>query len=286
MIRMTETTDIEISEVSSRVTLAHYEEFYKLNAAAVALDNFIVVIDPMHYPSQGRKFREYLETKYNLPVKYLFITHYHGDHVFGMSAFKGVEVIGTECLSENMKERIENHWTQETLDEWKEKNPGLVDEIDAFEFWLPDTTFKDSYTIKDGVLRLELHRSGGHSGCSAFAYFPSEKILFAGDEIAAMEWPYISDETGNPDDYFSALEHMMTLEIDRVIPGHGPIVGKDHIEEYLIFIRKLKKLVKEAVDEDRQPESIEVPDFYKPTVDWQIEKALEFMHKFYSEKSE
>ena len=93
------TTEIEIQEVSSRVTLAHYEEFFKLNAAAVALDNFIVVIDPMYYPSQGRKFRKYLEKKYNLPVKYLFITHYHGDHVFGMSAFKGVEVIGTDCLS-------------------------------------------------------------------------------------------------------------------------------------------------------------------------------------------
>ena len=110
------TTDIKISEVTPRVTLAYYEEFYKLNAAAVALDNFIVVIDPMYYPSQGRIFREFLETKYRLPVKYLFITHYHGDHVFGMSAFKGVEVIGTDCLSVQMKKRIENQWTQEALD--------------------------------------------------------------------------------------------------------------------------------------------------------------------------
>ncbi len=99
-----------------------------------------------------------------------------------------------------------------------------------------------------------------------------------------MEWPYISDETGNPDDYILALEHMMKLEIETVIPGHGPIVGKDHIEEYLIYIRKLKKLVIEAVEEERQAESIEVPNFYKPTVDWQIEKALEFMYKFYSRK--
>jgi cyclase len=83
--------------------------------------------------------------------------------------------------------------------------------------------------------------SGGHTGCSAFAYFPEEKILFAGDEIATMEWPYISDETGNPDDYISALEQMMNLEIDKVIPGHGPIVGKDHINEYLVFISKLRR---------------------------------------------
>ena len=42
----------------------------------------------------------------------------------------------------------------------------------------------------------------------------------------------------------------------------------------------------DAVEEKRQPESIEVPDFYKPAVEWQIKEALEFMHKFYSEKSE
>ena len=147
---------------------------------------------------------------------------------------------------------------------------------------MPDRTFKDTLVIEDGNLRLELHRSGGHTGCSAFAYFPEEKILFAGDEIAAMEWPYISDETGNPDDYISALEQMMKLEIDKVIPGHGPIVGKDHINEYLIFIRKLKKLVIEAVEEDRQPADIEVPNFYKPSVDWQIGKALKFLYEFYS----
>ncbi|MGY5879656.1 MAG: MBL fold metallo-hydrolase [Candidatus Thorarchaeota archaeon] len=278
------TTEIEINELSSRIVIAHYREFYKLNAAAVVLNNFIVVIDPLYYPSQGRKFREFLETKYNLPVKYLFITHYHGDHVFGMSAFKGVEVVGTDCLSDNMQQRIENQWTQKALDEWKKENPELTDEIDAVEFWLPTTTFKDTHIIEDGDLKLELHRSGGHTGCSAYAYFPEEKILFAGDEIAAMEWPYISDETGNPDDYISALEQMLKLEIDKVIPGHGPIVEKDHINEYLIFIRKLRKLVLDAIEEEREPEISEVPNFYDPTVDWQIEKALKFMHKFYSEK--
>jgi len=280
------TTEIKISEVSPRVTLAHYQEFFKLNAAAIALNNFIVVIDPMYYPSQGKKFREYLENKHNLPVKYLFITHYHGDHVFGMSAFKGVEVIGTNCLSDNLQQRIQNHWTQEALNKWKILNPEIADEIDAVELWLPDTTFEDTFLIKDGDLTLELHRSGGHTGCSAYAYFPEEEILFAGDEIAAKEWPYISDETGNPDDYVSALEKMISLEIDKVIPGHGPIVGKDHLKEYLEFISELKKLVVAAVEKGEQPESIQVPDFYKPAVDWQIEKALEFMHKFYSEKTE
>ncbi|MFW9844881.1 MAG: MBL fold metallo-hydrolase [Candidatus Thorarchaeota archaeon] len=275
------TTDIKIREITSRVTLAYYEEFYKLNAAAIALDNFIVVVDALYYPSQGSKFREYLETKYNLPIRNLFITHYHGDHVLAMSAFRGIEVVGTEWLRESMKRRIENHWTKKAFDNWKIENPELADEIDEIKIWLPDKTFKDFYVIEDGNLRVELYRSGGHTRCSAFAYFPEDKILFAGDEIAAKEWPYISDETGNPDDYISALEQMMKLEVDIVIPGHGPTIGKDHIKEYLSFISKLRDLVIAAVEENRRPEDIEVPDFYEPAVDWQIEKALSFMYNFY-----
>jgi len=57
MSKIGTTANIVISEVSSRVMVAKYSEFYSLNAAAVALNNYIVVIDPRYYPSQGKKFK-------------------------------------------------------------------------------------------------------------------------------------------------------------------------------------------------------------------------------------
>jgi len=277
-------TSISFNRITPNVIVANYKSFYNLNAAAVALNNFIIVIDPLYYPSQGKRFRKHIESEFELPVKYLFITHYHGDHVFGMSAFNDVDVIGTDCLASNMLKKIETQWTQKALDDWKNEDPSLAAEIDAMVFWPPNITFEDSYTIHDDKLTLELKRSGGHTGCSAFAFLPSEKILFAGDDIAAYDWPYISDETGSPDNYIRTLECMLNLDINKVVPGHGVIVDKKLIKEYLDYILKLKHIVIESITKGLTPEEIEVPEFYHPATEWQIPEAMKFMHKFYSDK--
>ena len=115
--------NITIDKVSSRVLVANYPDYFSLNSAAVVLDSFIVVVDTLYYPSQGRRFHEYLETTFNKPVQCLFLTHYHGDHVFGMSAFKGAEIIGTNELMSNMRERLKTRWTEDAFNEWKKEEP-------------------------------------------------------------------------------------------------------------------------------------------------------------------
>ncbi len=76
---------------------------------------------------------------------------------------------------------------------------------------------------------------------------------------------------------------MLTLDIDAVVPGHGPVVGKKYIQKQVNFIKNLKKNVLKAISEGKGPEETEVPEYeYKPAEDWQIPQALEFLHKYYS----
>jgi len=72
--------EFEFIEVTNRIAVAQFKGLMDVNAAAIALDNFIVVIDTLYYPVQSREFRNRVEEKYNLPVKYVLITHFHGDH--------------------------------------------------------------------------------------------------------------------------------------------------------------------------------------------------------------
>ena len=61
MVNIMTDFSIEIKEVTPRTTIVTSEA---ANAGAVALNNFIVVIDPLMYPSQSKKYREYLSNDY------------------------------------------------------------------------------------------------------------------------------------------------------------------------------------------------------------------------------
>ncbi|MHA2378179.1 MAG: MBL fold metallo-hydrolase [Candidatus Thorarchaeota archaeon] len=274
--------DFDVEEVSPRTVAASYESYFNLKAGAVALDDFIVVIDTLLYPRQAERFREELEAKFELPVKYLFITHFHGDHHYGASPFKDVEVFGSNALIENMKRQKEEGWTKEAFDGWKKEEPDFAEYIDEIQIVIPTKGFEKERVIKNKDLQVEFYHSGGHSSCSSYAYFPNEEVLFTGDDLAAESWPYISDTAGDPEKWMKTFEHMLSLDIDVVVPGHGPLAGKEQIEEQLSFLQALKNAVLRAISEGKGPEDVEVPEFYGPAEDWQIPRALEHLHGYYS----
>lgn len=277
---------IEFKEVTPHTILVNFKDYFNLNAGAIILNNFIIVIDTLMYPIQAKRFRERLEMKFNLPVKYLFITHYHADHLFGVAAFKDIEIFGSTLLIENMKKRKEENWTTEAFNEWKKEEPEIAEMIDEIEIIIPTNGFKTKRVIKDDGLNVKFYHSGGHTGCSSFAYFPEEKVLFSGDLIAAGYWPFISDPTEDFEGWISSFEYMLNLDIEIVIPGHGPLVEKGYIKEQLIFMKNLKNNVLKAISEGKKPEEIEIPEYeYKPAEDWQIPRALEFLFNFYSNDS-
>ncbi len=274
---------IELKEVTPRTILVKFKEYFDLNAGAIILNNFIIVIDTLMYPRQAKEFREKLEEKYNLPVKFLFITHYHADHLFGAAPFKDIEIFGSSTLIENMKKRKKENWTEEAFNEWKKEEPELAELIDEIEIVIPIKGFENKYKINDEGLIVEFYYSGGHTGCSSYAYFPEEKVIFSGDLIAAGFWPFISDPTEDFEGWISSFEYMLNLDIEVIIPGHGPLIGKEYIKEQLTFMKKLKNSVIQAISEGKELEKIEVPDYkYEPAEDWQIPRALAFLFNYYS----
>ncbi|UCC19505.1 MAG: MBL fold metallo-hydrolase [Promethearchaeota archaeon] len=278
---------IELKEVSTHTIVVNYNDYFDLNAGAVILNHFIIVIDTLFYPKQAEEFRKKLERNYKLPVRYLFITHYHADHLFGIASFKDVEIFGSNILIENMKKRKEGNWTKEAFDEWKKEEPELKNMIDEIEIIIPKRGFDDKYVITDDDSQVEFYHSGGHTGCSSYAYFPQEKVLFTGDELAVGFWPFISDPTGDPEKWIQTFEYILTLNIDAIVPGHGAVVGKEYLREELSFRTKLKNVVLNAIKEGKGPKEIEVPEFkYEPAEEWQIPRALEFLHNYYSKKNE
>ncbi|MHA2295285.1 MAG: MBL fold metallo-hydrolase [Candidatus Hodarchaeales archaeon] len=272
--------EIKIEEVTSRTVIVTGG---RGNAGAIALNNFIICIDSTIYPRTAKIYRDDVEKRFNLPTKSLFITHSHGDHTFGATTFKDTNIFGSNSLIEEMNKKLETSWTKEEFEDWVKQQPEERDLIEEIEIIIPTTAFSEKFIIKDEDLKVEFYHVGGHTAGSAYAFFPKEKVLFAGDLIFAGSFPWAGDPTCNPDKWITCLKEFLKLDFEKLVPGHGQVVGKEEVVKQLRHLEALREATREAIKEGIGAENIERPDFYDVDEDWIIPRSLEHWYKFYKE---
>jgi endoribonuclease LACTB2 len=95
--------------------------------------------------------------------------------------------------------------------------------------------------IEDGaIVRTEgatiraIH-TPGHAPDHLCYYLDEEQALFTGDLILGAGTTVIPEGTGDLGDYLASLKRLMGLELDRIYPGHGPVIfnPKTKIREYI-----------------------------------------------------
>ncbi|MFX0093417.1 MAG: MBL fold metallo-hydrolase [Candidatus Hodarchaeota archaeon] len=277
-------TDFDLERVSER-TVATTEKLFA-NAGGIALNNFIVVIDPTMFPVTAKLLRAKLERQFNLPIKYLYITHYHGDHVWGIGSFKDTTIFGSTVLIQNMIRARKTEWTPENFENWKKRDPDSTDFIDEIEIIIPSIGFQCKLEIHDEDLVIEFYQSGGHTSCSGYAYFPHEKVLFAGDLMFAKGYPYAGDPSCDPNQWIQVFKDFLELDFEILIPGHGPVVGEEEVKNHLTFFEGFKEATKDVINSGENFESIIVPEFYKLKEEnaWIEPANKKLWYNFYKEK--
>jgi len=95
-----------------------------------------------------------------------------------------------------------------------------------------------------------IYAGHSHTDGSILVYLPGKKILFAGDILFTDYHPFMAD--GDIENWTKALDYIMSLDVETIIPGHGPASGKKDIKDmkdYLIaFDKKAKELAAESND--------------------------------------
>jgi glyoxylase-like metal-dependent hydrolase (beta-lactamase superfamily II) len=121
----------------------------------------------------------------------------------------------------------------------------LRDGLAPFDFTgieiTPPTTFvpDDGMTLEvDGIeVRLE-YVGPAHTAGDVIAHVPAEGVVFTGDVLfrncAPIGWE------GTFARWIAALERVAALDVHTLVPGHGPLCGKEgalELRDYLAFVR-------------------------------------------------
>jgi glyoxylase-like metal-dependent hydrolase (beta-lactamase superfamily II) len=100
----------------------------------------------------------------------------------------------------------------------------------------------------DGVTLHALH-TPGHASDHLCFYLEEEQALFTGDLILGGSTTVIPPDDGDLADYLASLRRLLELDVQRIYPGHGPVLepARPVIEEFIAHRLEREAQILEAV---------------------------------------
>jgi glyoxylase-like metal-dependent hydrolase (beta-lactamase superfamily II) len=189
-----------------------------------------LLVEAGNSPAHANLFLARLAEVGVTPPKFLFLTHWHWDHVFGASA------IDLPTFAHLETKRIVNEmaaldWSDEALDRRVEAGLEIAFCRDMIKAELPDRAnlvirppdigFSRQVELDLGGLTCRLdHVGGDHAADSSIAYVPEERVVFLSD-------CFYFDLYHQPPRYttqklFPLLDRLLAYDADYYLGGHNP----------------------------------------------------------------
>lgn len=207
------------------------------NAAFIVTPEGVLVIDALGAPVLAEELLAEIARHTSQPVRWVVVTHYHADHIYGLQVFKdrGATVIahrlGQDYLAADTAQR-RLAASRDELSPWVTADTRLV----AADRWLDDET-----VLELGGERLHLRHAGpAHTPEDVVVFAERSRVLFAGDLVFRGRIPFVgqADSRG----WIGALDRLIAWKPAVVVPGHGPL-STDPLpdlqltRDYLAFLR-------------------------------------------------
>ena len=244
------------------------------NAGIIIGKNGIVVVDTLISSKAAKRFIRDIRAISRKPIKYVINTHYHLDHAFGNCEFTKLGAV--IVAQENDKKAMESSG-EETL-----KNISWFklteDDMKGTKLAYPTLSYGDKMEIDLGDQKVELiHARYSHTEGDTLVYLPGKKIIFAGDVLFTNYHPFIGE--GNIDEWAKELEEIKSMDVEKIIPGHGPLSTKkdlDDMKAYIImFDQKAKELSLRLTDAQEIATAIQKELPQRPEGAWLIMPNIE-----------
>jgi cyclase len=249
------------------------------NAGWIAGEASSLLVDTLWDPRLTARMLRALEPlAADAPIERVVNTHSDGDHWWGNSELPDAEIIATEAAAAVMSEQSPAEMqrfgalagglglaARLPLPYPKRGELRTVSEyvgalLEPFEFGAvelihPTRTFSGRLDLDVGGREVRLLELGpAHTPGDLVAWLPAERLAFAADLLFIGVTPIMW--AGPASRWIAALEHLLSLGIERFVPGHGPVCGRPEVERVIEYWRWLELVASERLEQGESPAAV------------------------------
>jgi len=208
------------------------------NAAFVVTGDGVLVVDALGSPALAVELLAEIRRITPMPVRYLVVTHYHADHIYGLQAFK--DAGATVVAHKDGRLYLNSDTAQLRLTASREE---LAPAVDASTRLVPaDRWIDQRSTLQLGGIDFVLQPAGpAHTPEDLVVWVPQLKLLIAGDLVFRGRVPFVGQADSGR--WITALDTLLAFDAKVIIPGHGPVSqsARSDLEltrDYLVYLRQ------------------------------------------------
>ena len=209
-------TPIQATKLTDRVMLLSGDGG---NVGLVIVEDGLMMIDG-GYANRALELQKAVADTNPHPVKILFDTHWHGDHVGSNELLggQGVKILAHQNAKFWLSQKVKIEAFNTTVEPLKPEG-------------FPSETFTENGKLTFGKEKVEYKWfPNAHTDNDTWLFFPAANVLHTGDLFFSGAYPVIDYSTGGwIGGMATALDKLLKVgdAQTKIIPGHGPLSTKD-----------------------------------------------------------
>jgi glyoxylase-like metal-dependent hydrolase (beta-lactamase superfamily II) len=248
------------------------------NIGALVGSEGILIVDD-DYKAVSEKLRDALKELGSEKPRFIFNTHWHGDHTEGNQFFGKDSII---VAHKNVRQRL------------SQVNTIFGTRTTPYpEFALPMITYAESLSIHfNGEEVRAVYYPNGHTDGDTVVFFVKANVVHLGDDFFVGRFPFVDLENGGSVQGLLNNIAMLLKQIPadaKLIPGHGAISTIDDLKNYHQMLIDTSAIVQNAMKQKKTLDEIKKAGFPEKYKEWgtgfiKTDAWIETIYKSYSKK--
>lgn len=202
-----------------------------LSNAGVIVGDDLLAIDALGPPVHAKAFIATAQKATGKKFGRLLNTHHHRDHTNGNCFFLPAEIVSHAYARQAVIDQGIPAHPYADRPQWQAG-------MNELRLAPPSTTFTDRMTYRYGDTVVEaIYNGPAHTWGDVMVYLPQHRILFAADIAFFYVTP--SGQNGHITKWMEAIDRIMKMDVDTIVPGHGPLGTKKELAETRAYFEML-----------------------------------------------